>query len=73
MSYRFTVINTYSAFMKESESEVLCTDSTVLRIVTVSHNYLFLYVAWLYCNMFRFLYKEASSKQGTTQILCKIT
>jgi hypothetical protein len=26
--YRFTIINAYGSFMKESESEVLCTDST---------------------------------------------
>jgi hypothetical protein len=30
MAYRFTVINTYGAFMKELESEHLCTDSTAL-------------------------------------------
>jgi hypothetical protein len=27
---RFTIINIYRAFMKESESEILCTDSTAL-------------------------------------------
>jgi hypothetical protein len=30
MSYRFTVINAYLAFMKESE--LLCTDSTALVV-----------------------------------------
>jgi hypothetical protein len=30
MSYRFTAINSYWAFMKESGSEHLCTDSTAL-------------------------------------------
>jgi hypothetical protein len=29
-SYRFTVIDAYWAFMKESESELLCTDCTAL-------------------------------------------
>jgi hypothetical protein len=46
MSYRFTVVNTYWAFMKESESEVLkieesesellCTDSTALVLTLVA-------------------------------------
>jgi hypothetical protein len=30
MFYRFTIINTYWAFVKESESEVSCTDPTAL-------------------------------------------